>query len=69
MQVEVSKVFGRSEAGNLQVGNFEIGLETGSKKLGLRTYTVSPVRWDTYVQANRVENQKLNQTTAELPFG
>ena len=28
-------------------------------------YTVSPVRWDTYFQANRVENQKLNQTTAE----
>ena len=32
-------------------------------------YTVSSVRWDTYFQANRVENQKLNQTTAELPFG
>ena len=24
-------------------------------------YTVSPVRWDTYFLANRVENQKLNQ--------
>ena len=22
-------------------------------------YTVSPVKWDTYFQANRVENQKL----------
>ena len=32
-------------------------------------YTVSPVRWDTYFQANRVEHQKLNQTTAELSFG
>ena len=32
-------------------------------------YTVSPVRWDPYCQANRVENEKLNQTTAELPFG
>ena len=32
-------------------------------------YTVSPVRWDTYFLVNRVENQKLNQTTAELPFG
>ena len=31
-------------------------------------YTVSPVRWDTYFLVNRVENQKLNQTTAELPF-
>ena len=35
----------------------------------LLLYTVSPVRWDTYFQVNRVENQKLNQTTAELPFG
>ena len=32
-------------------------------------YMVSPVRWDTYFLVNRVENQKLNQTTAELPFG
>ena len=32
-------------------------------------YTVSPVRWDTYFLVNRVENQKLNQTTAELSFG
>ena len=32
-------------------------------------YTVSPVRWDTYFQANRVENQKLNQTVALLSFG
>jgi len=32
-------------------------------------YTVSPVGWDTYFLANGVENQKLNQTTAELPFG
>ena len=32
-------------------------------------YTVSPVRWDTYFQANRVEHQKLNQTTADLSFG
>ena len=36
------------------------------KKTG---FTVSPVRWDTYFLVNRVENQKLNQTTAELPFG
>ena len=35
----------------------------------MNQYTVSPVRWDTYFQVNRVENQKLNQTTAELPFG
>ena len=33
------------------------------------SYTVSPVRWETYFLVNRVENQKLNQTTAELPFG
>ena len=32
-------------------------------------YTVSSVSWDTYFLVNRVENQKLNQTTAELPFG
>ena len=32
-------------------------------------YPVSPVRWDTYILGNRVENQKLNQMTAELPFG
>ena len=32
-------------------------------------YTVSSVRWDTYFLVNRVKNQKLNQTTAELPFG
>ena len=32
-------------------------------------YTVSPVRLDTYFLVNRVENEKLNQTTAELPFG
>ena len=31
--------------------------------------TVSPARWDTYFLVNQVENQKLNQTTAELPFG
>ena len=35
----------------------------------LTGYTVSPARWDTYFLVNRVENQKLNQTTAELPFG
>ena len=35
----------------------------------MNQYTVSPVRWDTYFQANRVEHQKLNQTTAELSFG
>ena len=34
-----------------------------------KVYTVSPVKWDTYFLVNRVENQKLNQTTAELPFG
>ena len=32
-------------------------------------YKVSPVRWDTYFLVNWVENQKLNQTTAELPLG
>ena len=32
-------------------------------------YTVYPVSWETYFLVNRVENQKLNQTTAELPFG
>ena len=32
-------------------------------------YTFYCVRWDTYFLVNRVENQKLNQTTAELPFG
>ena len=32
-------------------------------------YTVPAVRWDTYFLVNRVEIQKLNQTTAELPFG
>ena len=35
----------------------------------LTGYTVFPVRWDTYFQVNLVENQKLNQTPAELPFG
>ena len=35
----------------------------------LTGYTVSPARWDTYFLVNRVENQKLNQTTAELLFG
>ena len=33
------------------------------------TYTVFPVRWDIYFQANRVEHQKLSQTKAELSFG
>ena len=32
----------------------------------MNQYTVSPVRWDTYFQANRVENQKLNQTAAAV---
>ena len=32
-------------------------------------YTVYSVRWATFFLINRVENQKLNQTTAELPFG
>ena len=35
----------------------------------LTGYTVSPTILDTYFLGNRVENQKLNQTTAELPFG
>ena len=32
-------------------------------------YTFYPVRWATLLLVNRVENQKLNHTTAELPFG
>ena len=32
-------------------------------------YTVYPVRWDIFFLVNRVEHQKLNQTTAELSFG
>ena len=40
-----------------------------NKKCIVLVYTVCFVRWDTYYLANRVEHQKLNQTTAELPFG
>ena len=46
---------------------FEGRINTGV--LREKPYTVYPVRWDTYFLVNRVENQKLNQTTAELPFG
>ena len=44
------------------------GPRKGAAGVLVGVYTVSPVRWDTYFKANRVENQKLNQTTAELPF-
>ena len=32
-------------------------------------YTFFTVRWNTFFLVNRVEHQKLNQTTAELSFG
>ena len=32
-------------------------------------YTIYFIRGETYQLANRVEHHKLNQTTAELPFG
>ena len=30
---------------------------------------ISPGEWSSFFPANGVKNQKLNQTTAELPFG
>ena len=52
-----------------QTINFWCLWPSAAANLLFHHYKVSPVRWDTYFLVNRVENQKLNQTTAELPFG
>ena len=49
---------------------FPIIVRTSEKTININWhYTFYCVRWDTYFQANRVEHQKLNQTTADLSFG
>ena len=45
------------------------GKEDAANNFARGHYTVYSVRWATFFLVNRVENQKLNQTTAELPFG
>ena len=40
-----------------------------NKKCFLLVCSGSFVRWDTHHLANRVDHQKLTQTTAKLPFG
>ena len=59
MLVYIQNVFGNKEI------NYNLQIMWGGL-VHRRFYRVYSVRWGTYFQVNRVEHQKLNQTT---PYG